>query len=99
MASHGPIMATVLIWQPPQSGNHPLRYSSRPPTALELSVDLQKEPDTSLAVVSGRTFVGQPSEIANAADGIVSKLVLQQPTITLSGDSLNSFGPTDGTSP
>ena len=65
------------------------RYSSRPPTALELSVDLQMEPMDALAVRAGRSFVGPTSGNAAAATAASRYLAASSPTVTLYLPSLS----------
>ena len=80
-------------------------YSSRPPTALELSIDLQAEPEFALAIRSGRSFIGDAAANAAAASAIARRCVTSTPVVTLYIPSLEAIGldtttrPSDGVQP
>ena len=75
------------------------RYGSRPPTALELSVDLQAEPTDAMAVTSGRSFVGAPAANAAAATAAARCCAASPPVVTLYAPSLSSIAAAIGVSP
>ena len=66
------------------------RYSSRGPTALELSVDLQSEPTAALAVRAGRSFTGPTAAIAAAATAAARHCSSYPPLVTLCLPSLDA---------
>ena len=59
------------------------RWSSRPPTAIELASDLQFEPTAPLAVTASRSFVGSIERLAAAATACAAQLASRPPTATL----------------
>ena len=75
------------------------RWSSRPPTALELASDLQllrsdPEPayEAELAVVGPRTFVGEPTALAEAARATAAQLAGRSPVVTVWAPDLAPLG-------
>uniref|UniRef100_A0A6V2UER8 Peptidase M16 N-terminal domain-containing protein n=1 Tax=Emiliania huxleyi TaxID=2903 RepID=A0A6V2UER8_EMIHU len=70
------------------------RYSSRAPSAIELSRDLQDEPSPPLALLTGHTFVGDAQTVADAAtDAARRALSFSEAVVTLYCPSLDGLGP------
>lgn len=68
------------------------RYSSRPPTAVELSTDLQSEPSAEFSVIGSREYIGEPAALARAASAAASQLAARSPIITVYSESLDTLG-------
>ena len=68
------------------------QYSSRPPTALELSADLQSEPTPALAVAGPRTFVGSARDLSQAANRVAEQLAVESPIVTVYHDTMEPLG-------
>jgi len=68
------------------------RWSSRAPTAVELSYDLQSEPAAEWAVAGARTFVGEPAELAASVDAVAAQLARSSPVVTLWASDLEPLG-------
>ena len=64
------------------------RYSSRPPTALELSVDQQTEPVAALSISAGRSFLGTAATNAAAATAAARACAATTPVVILYVPSL-----------
>ena len=75
------------------------RYSSRPPSALELANDLQVEDNPELAVRAARTFVGDPSTLSAAASAVAKQLVARAPIVTVWTDDVAPLGVTGDPGP
>ena len=68
------------------------KYSSRPPTAVELATDLQLEPTAELSVLGSRTYVGDPASLSAAANAAAKQLAARSPIITVYAEDLAPLG-------
>ena len=72
------------------------KFSSRPPTALELASDLQLETSPDLSVVGARSFVGSPEALSASANEIAVQLAARKPIVTVWHDDVSVLGVADG---
>ena len=71
------------------------KFSSRPPTALELASDLQLEKAAELSVVGARSFVGSPEALSASANEIAAQLAARKPIVTVWHDDVSVLGVDD----
>lgn len=72
------------------------RFSSRPPTALELAADLQLETAPDLSVVGARSFVGDAAALSATANAVATQLAARTPMVTVWSGDLEPLGLAQG---